>query len=169
MADHTPLPGPEARLLMLTLRTAHTGTGNPVGQDLTAPGLTDPERLVEQLTGCGWLGLPGTAGDLIASRPENPTPGCGDQNSRQRRLPWKHGKTVPSLYEEGTVVRAPGRPCTCISHRLVDVFPWTTDARFRPEGRSCVMIILHRCASGENPPTVRAGQVRGLLITADRP
>ncbi|MGW9025389.1 hypothetical protein ACWGQ5_14380 [Streptomyces sp. NPDC055722] len=76
VADHSPLPGPEARLLvlMLTLRTAHTGTGNLVGQDLTALGLTDPEGLVEKLTGCGWLTLPGTAGDLLASRPENPTP-----------------------------------------------------------------------------------------------
>ncbi|MFB6717297.1 hypothetical protein ACFCZY_37600 [Streptomyces sp. NPDC056237] len=76
VAGHTPLPGPEARLLvlMLTLRTAHTGTGNLVGQDLTALGLTDPEDLVEKLTGSGWLTLPGTAGDLLASRPENPTP-----------------------------------------------------------------------------------------------
>ncbi|MFE0872902.1 hypothetical protein [Streptomyces rochei] len=76
VADHTPLPGPEARLLtlMLTLRTAHTGTGNLVGQDITALGLTDPEDLVEKLTGCGWLTLPGTVGDLLASRPENPTP-----------------------------------------------------------------------------------------------
>lgn len=76
VADHSPLPGPEARLLvlMLTLRTAHTGTGNLVGQDVTALGLTDPEDLVEKLTGCGWLTLPGTAGDLLASRPENPTP-----------------------------------------------------------------------------------------------
>ncbi|MFG2885673.1 hypothetical protein ACGFYV_25845 [Streptomyces sp. NPDC048297] len=75
VADHTPLPGPEARLLvlMLTLRTAHTGTGNLVGQDLTTLGLTDPEDLVEKLTGCGWLTLPGTAADLLASRPENPT------------------------------------------------------------------------------------------------
>ncbi|MFF3129553.1 hypothetical protein ACFVRD_46960 [Streptomyces sp. NPDC057908] len=76
VADHSPLPDPEARLLvvMLTLRTAHTGTGNLVGQDLTALGLTDPEDLVEQLTGCGWLSIPGTAGDLLASRPDNPTP-----------------------------------------------------------------------------------------------
>jgi hypothetical protein len=76
VADHTPLPGPEARLLvlMLTLRTGHTGTGNLVGQDVTALGLTDPEDLVEKLTGCGWLTLPGTVGDLLASRPENPTP-----------------------------------------------------------------------------------------------
>jgi hypothetical protein len=89
VADHTPLPGRDAGLLvlMLTLRTAHTGTGNLVGQDVTALGLTDPEDLVEKLTGCGWLTLPGTAGDLLASRPENPTP-----------------ITVPSLapHEDGT-------------------------------------------------------------------
>ncbi|MER6414595.1 hypothetical protein [Streptomyces humidus] len=74
--DHSPLPGPEARLLtvMLTLRTAHTGAGNLVGQDITALGLTDPEALVERLTGCDWLRVPGTAADLLASRPENPTP-----------------------------------------------------------------------------------------------
>ncbi|MFB6807639.1 hypothetical protein [Streptomyces sp. NPDC056387] len=76
VADHTPLPGPEARLLvlMLTLRTANTGTGNLVGQDLTALGLTGTEDLVEKLSGCGWLELPGTVGDLLASRPENATP-----------------------------------------------------------------------------------------------
>lgn len=76
VADHAPLPGPEARLLvlMLTLRTAHTGTGNLVGQDVNGLGLADPRDLVEKLTGCGWLSLPGTVDDLLASRPENPTP-----------------------------------------------------------------------------------------------
>ncbi|MFC9925900.1 hypothetical protein [Streptomyces sp. NPDC127190] len=76
VVGHSPLPGPEARLLvlMVTLRTAHTGTGNLVGRDLTGLGLTDPEGLVEQLTGCGWLTLPGTAGELVASRPEDPVP-----------------------------------------------------------------------------------------------
>ncbi|WP_075779680.1 hypothetical protein, partial [Streptomyces acidiscabies] len=76
VAEHTPLPGPEARLavLMLTLRTAHTGTGNLVGQDLTGLGLTDPQALVEELTGSGWLEIPCTAEELLASRPENPTP-----------------------------------------------------------------------------------------------
>ncbi|WP_460062800.1 hypothetical protein [Streptomyces sp. YKOK-I1] len=75
VADHNPLPGPDARLLvlMLTLRTAHTGTGNVVGQDVTALGLTDPQELVEQLTDCGWLVVPGTAEELLASRPESPT------------------------------------------------------------------------------------------------
>ncbi|MGC0372592.1 hypothetical protein [Streptomyces sp. SAI-229] len=76
VAGHAPLPGPEARLLtlMLTLRTAHTGTGNLVGQDVNGLGLSDPRDLVEKLTGCGWLSLPGTVDDLLASRPENPTP-----------------------------------------------------------------------------------------------
>ncbi|KAA0940446.1 hypothetical protein, partial [Streptomyces apricus] len=76
VADHAPLPGPQARLLtlVLTLRTAHTGSGNLVGQDVTALGLSEPEALVEQLTGCGWLVLPGTVGELLASRPENATP-----------------------------------------------------------------------------------------------
>ncbi|MFE9123734.1 hypothetical protein [Streptomyces sp. NPDC007172] len=75
-ATSAPLSGPEARLLvvMLTLRTAHTGTGNLVGQDLTTLGLTDPTGLVEQLAGSGWLSLPGSADDLLASRPEDPTP-----------------------------------------------------------------------------------------------
>jgi hypothetical protein len=75
VADHTPLSGAQARLLvlMLTLRTAHTGVGNLVGQDLSMLPLTEPEQLIERLVGCGWLRLPGTAGDLLASRPENAT------------------------------------------------------------------------------------------------
>ncbi|WP_307839536.1 hypothetical protein [Streptomyces sp. MBT49] len=68
VADHTPLPGPEARLL--TLRTAHTG--NLVGQDITALGLTNPEGLVEELTGCGWLSIPSTA--ATCSPPGRRTP-----------------------------------------------------------------------------------------------
>ncbi|MER6394063.1 hypothetical protein ABT236_37150 [Streptomyces sp. NPDC001523] len=75
VAEHTPLPGPQARLvaLMLTLRTALTGIGNVVGQDLSGLGLTDPEDLVERLADRGWLVLPGTAAELLASKPENPT------------------------------------------------------------------------------------------------
>src|SRR5690606_17117286 len=76
VADHSPLPGPDARLLviMLTLRTAHTGTGNLVGQDVNALNLDEPEELIGRLTGCGWLSMPGTVDDLLASRPESPTP-----------------------------------------------------------------------------------------------
>ncbi|MFF9572045.1 hypothetical protein [Streptomyces sp. NPDC014685] len=75
VTETAPLPGPEARLLMvmLTLRTAHTGTGNLVGQDLTNLGLGEPADLVAQLVDCGWLRLSSTLADLLASRPENPT------------------------------------------------------------------------------------------------
>ncbi|MFJ4970610.1 hypothetical protein [Streptomyces sp. NPDC088755] len=76
VADHTPLPGPEARLLtvMLTLRTALTGTGNLVGQDVATLPLSHPQELVGRLVDCGWLRIPGTVDDLLASRPESPTP-----------------------------------------------------------------------------------------------
>ncbi|MFJ2899099.1 hypothetical protein ACIO87_30000 [Streptomyces sp. NPDC087218] len=75
VTETAPLPGPEARLLMvmLTLRAAHTGTGNLVGQDLTGLGLEEPAELVTQLVDSGWLRLPCTIADLLASRPENPT------------------------------------------------------------------------------------------------
>lgn len=76
LADHAPLPGAEARLLtvMLTLRTAHTGTGNLVGQDINGLNLSDPDGLLSELAGSGWLSLPGTAGDVLDARPENPVP-----------------------------------------------------------------------------------------------
>ncbi|WP_371627981.1 hypothetical protein OG245_24540 [Streptomyces sp. NBC_01116] len=75
VAGHSPLPGPEARLLvvMLTLRTAQAGVGNLVGQDLKGLPLPDAEHLVGQLVECGWLEMAGTVDELIASRPENPT------------------------------------------------------------------------------------------------
>ncbi|MFJ4480255.1 hypothetical protein [Streptomyces xanthochromogenes] len=82
-AEHCPLPSPEPRLLvtMLTLRTAHTGTGNLVGQDVTGLGLSDPQGVVEQLTGCGWLSLPGRK----RREPSRVPP--GKPHTRQRPLP----------------------------------------------------------------------------------
>ncbi|MGW9245220.1 hypothetical protein [Streptomyces sp. EN27] len=75
VAENTPLPGAEARLLvvMVTLRTAQSGVGNLVGQDIKGLPLQEPQHLVEQLVESGWLGISGTAEELIASRPENPT------------------------------------------------------------------------------------------------
>lgn len=58
---------------MVTLRTAQSGVGNLVGQDIKGLPLQDPQHLVEQLVESGWLGISGTAEELIASRPENPT------------------------------------------------------------------------------------------------
>ncbi|KAA6197456.1 hypothetical protein F2B00_36525, partial [Streptomyces parvus] len=75
VAETAPLPGAEARLLvvMVTLRTAQSGVGNLVGQDIKGLPLSDPEQLVGQLVESGWLGISGTVEELIASRPENPT------------------------------------------------------------------------------------------------
>ncbi|MFE8911351.1 hypothetical protein [Streptomyces globisporus] len=75
VAQNAPLPGAEARLLvvMVTLRTAQAGVGNLVGQDIKGLPLRDPEHLVGQLVESGWLGISGTVEELIASRPENPT------------------------------------------------------------------------------------------------
>ncbi|MEU3433349.1 hypothetical protein [Streptomyces sp. NPDC006863] len=75
VAENAPLPGAEARLLvvMVTLRTAQSGVGNLVGQDIKGLPLSDPEHLVGQLVESGWLGISGTVEELIASRPESPT------------------------------------------------------------------------------------------------
>ncbi|MEU9623692.1 hypothetical protein [Streptomyces sp. NPDC048155] len=73
--DHSPRPGPEVRLLvlLLALRTACTGTGNVTGQDLAAWPLGDAEQVLEELVGTGWLRLPGTVGELLASGSADPT------------------------------------------------------------------------------------------------
>ncbi|WP_256107673.1 hypothetical protein [Streptomyces sp. ODS05-4] len=73
--DRAPLPGPQARLLvlMLALRAAHSGSGNLTGQDLDGWPLDDPVGLLGELAGCGWLSVPGDVGEVVASRPESPT------------------------------------------------------------------------------------------------
>ncbi|WP_051861037.1 hypothetical protein [Streptomyces griseus] len=74
-AAHAPCPEPEARLvaLMLTLRAAKAGTGNVTGQDLTGWLPDDAARVLRQLADAGWLHLPCTPEEALASRPENAT------------------------------------------------------------------------------------------------
>ncbi|MFD6334235.1 hypothetical protein ACFWGI_32270 [Streptomyces niveus] len=73
--DHAPVPGPEGRLLtlLLTLRTASRGSGNITALDVNGVPLGDAERLFQGLVDAGWLRLPGTVADLVASTSENPT------------------------------------------------------------------------------------------------
>ncbi|MEE1752794.1 hypothetical protein [Streptomyces sp. SP18CS02] len=73
--DHAPVAGPEGRLLvlMLTLRTARDGSGNVTGQDLTGWPLGDAEQVLREVLDTGWLRLPGTVTDLLASGSDNPT------------------------------------------------------------------------------------------------
>ncbi|MFK4066767.1 hypothetical protein [Streptomyces sp. NPDC029674] len=70
-----PRPTAEVRLavLMLTLRAARAGSGNLTGQDLAGWLQADAERVLGQLVEDGWLRLPGTTGEVMASRPEDPT------------------------------------------------------------------------------------------------
>ncbi|WP_308119175.1 hypothetical protein [Streptomyces sp. JJ38] len=81
-----PLAEPEAHLavLMLTLRAARRGTANVTGQDLTGWLRDDAERVLEQLAETGWLHLPTTVPEILASRPEDPT-----------------ALTIPSLLPDG--------------------------------------------------------------------
>lgn len=74
-AAHAPQPAAEVRLavFMLTLRAARAGTGNITGQDLTGWLQNDAERVLQQLVAAGWLRLPGTVADVMASRSEDPT------------------------------------------------------------------------------------------------
>ncbi|RSO40618.1 hypothetical protein DMH15_14780, partial [Streptomyces sp. WAC 06725] len=74
-ADHAPFPQAEVRLavLMLALRAARDGTGNVTGQDLTGWLQGDAEPVLEQLVDAGWLHLPGTIAEALASQPETPT------------------------------------------------------------------------------------------------
>ncbi|CAM5404543.1 hypothetical protein SALBM135S_01342 [Streptomyces alboniger] len=73
--DDAPVPGPEARLLMLmlTLRSACGGRGNVTGLDLQGWPLGDAEQVLQRLVDADWLRLPGTVADLLASGSENPT------------------------------------------------------------------------------------------------
>ncbi|MCZ7414760.1 MULTISPECIES: hypothetical protein [unclassified Streptomyces] len=91
---HAPVAEPEIHLavLMLTLRAARSGTANVTGQDLTGWLRDDAERVLERLAAAGWLRLPGTVADVLASRPEDPT-----------------ALTVPSLLHDGAHPLALGK------------------------------------------------------------
>ncbi|WP_051826697.1 hypothetical protein [Kitasatospora aureofaciens] len=79
---HAPHHDPQVHLavLMLTLRTTRTGTGNVTGQELTGWLQDDTERVLDQLVAADWLRLPGTVTvtEALASRSESPT----------TRYPW---------------------------------------------------------------------------------
>jgi hypothetical protein len=97
-AAHAPHPSAQARLavLMLALRAARAGTGNITGQDLTGWLGSDAEQVLEQLVDSGWLQLPGTVTEAMASRPEDPTAFTVPQllPDQPRRLDF--GKTTRS-------------------------------------------------------------------------
>ncbi|MFF6908967.1 hypothetical protein ACFY9Q_23915 [Streptomyces sp. NPDC012389] len=175
VAEHTPLPGPEARLMavMLTLRSALTGTGNLVGQDVKGLPLTEPEELIGRLLDSGWLSIPGTADDLLASRPESPTPITipSLMPDEDGKGPFDFGrKTRPKL--SGWAQRVVGdkklrKKKTGAAVRLLALalaIRTTTDGRLGPEGEGIDPAVLASwCA-------VDPGELESLveqLIAAD--
>ncbi|WP_327310094.1 hypothetical protein OG730_43780 (plasmid) [Streptomyces sp. NBC_01298] len=94
--DHAPHAEPDVHLLvlLLTLRAARDGTGNITGQDITGWLPSGAEQALEQLVAAGWLRLPGSAAEALASRPEDFTtftvPGLLPEQPR----PFSFGKTT---------------------------------------------------------------------------
>ncbi|MEU0742923.1 hypothetical protein [Streptomyces sp. NPDC006134] len=93
---HTPHPDAEVRLavLMLTLRAARAGTGNVTGQDLTGWLQGEAEKVLERLVDAGWLRLPGTVAQVMASRPEDPTTLTVPALLPEHPRPFDFGKTT---------------------------------------------------------------------------
>ncbi|GAA2390262.1 hypothetical protein GCM10010420_12470 [Streptomyces glaucosporus] len=98
VAVHAPHPEAGVRLavLMLTLRAARGGTGNITGQDLTGWLQGDAERVLRRLVADGWLCLPGTVEEVMASRPENPTAFTVPTLLPEQSRPFAFGKTTRS-------------------------------------------------------------------------
>ncbi|WP_406835376.1 hypothetical protein ACICHK_02330 [Streptomyces sp. AHU1] len=175
VADHSPLPGPEARLLvlMLTLRTAHSGTGNLVGQDITSLGLSDPHHLLEELTGCGWLRLPGTADELLASRPENavlttvpsllPRDGGSGPFTFGKKARAKLSGWAQKVTSDKKLRKAKATPATRLL-ALTLATRTTASGRLGPDGQGITLHSLATCVP------VDPGELRhlvGQLTTAD--
>ncbi|MFD8727917.1 hypothetical protein [Streptomyces sp. NPDC059611] len=168
VADHTPLPGPEARLMavMLTLRSALTGTGNLVGQDVKGLPLTEPEELIGRLLDSGWLSIPGTADDLLASRPESPTPitipslmpdedGVGPFDFGRKTRPKLSGWAQRVVGDKKLRKKKTGAAVRLLALALA--IRTTTDGRLGPEGEGIDTAVLTSwCAvdSGELEPLV---------------
>ncbi|MEV8057147.1 hypothetical protein AB0P37_11610 [Streptomyces antimycoticus] len=95
VAAHAPYPEAEVRLavLMLTLRAARAGTGNVTGQDLTGWLQDDAERVLQRLVTVGWLRLPGTVAEMMASRSEDPTAVTVPMLLPEQPRPFTFGKT----------------------------------------------------------------------------
>ncbi|MGW1496392.1 hypothetical protein [Streptomyces sp. NPDC002402] len=91
-----PEPEAEVRLavLMLSLRAARNGTGNVIGQDLTGWLPDDAEGVLQRLVAAGWLRLPGTVADVMASRSEDPIAFTVPTLLPEQPRPFTFGKTT---------------------------------------------------------------------------
>ncbi|MFH8753664.1 hypothetical protein ACH4GK_37960 [Streptomyces rimosus] len=172
-ADHAPLPQAEVRLavLLLALRAARDGTGNVTGQDLTGWLQGDAEPVLQQLVDAGWLRLPGTVAEALASRPEDATaftvPGLLPDQPR----PFAFGKTTRSRIS-GWAQKALGdrkirKKKLGIPTRLLALY---TAAHTRPDGHLGPAeddgLDLARTAAFCSLPPGQVPEHAALLITA---
>ncbi|MGI5451502.1 hypothetical protein ACQEVM_38220 [Streptomyces sp. CA-243310] len=93
---HAPHHEPDVHLLvlLLTLRAARDGTGNITGQDITGWLPDGAEQALEQLVAAGWLRLPGSTAEALASRPEDFTTFTVPNLLPEQPRPFPFGKTT---------------------------------------------------------------------------
>ncbi|GAA4658620.1 hypothetical protein GCM10023347_07390 [Streptomyces chumphonensis] len=138
VTTHAPHPEAEVRLavLMLTLRAARAGTGNITGQDLTGWLAAEAEPVLERLITAGWLRVPGTVAEVMASRSEDPTGFTVPTLLPERPRPFAFGKNNRSRIS-GWAQKVVGdrklRKKKADAHtRLLALY---TAAHTRPDGR----------------------------------
>ncbi|MGW5482867.1 hypothetical protein [Streptomyces sp. NPDC004008] len=137
-AAHAPHPEAEVRLavLMLTLRAARAGTGNITGQNLTSWLHNDAERVLQQLVVAGWLRLPGTVAEVMASQPEDPTTFTIPALLPEQPHPFDFGKTTRSKIsrwaQKAMGDRKIRKKKLAATTRLLALY---TAAHARPDGR----------------------------------
>lgn len=93
---HSPLPEAAARLLvlLLTLQAARDGAGNITGQDITGWLPDGAEQVLDGLVAAGWLRLPGSVAETLASRPEDFTTFTVPSLLPEQPRPFSFGKTT---------------------------------------------------------------------------
>ncbi|MCX5316029.1 hypothetical protein [Streptomyces sp. NBC_00154] len=171
---HAPHPDAEVRLavLLLTLRAARTGTGNITGQDLTGWLPDDAEQVLERLIAAGWLRLPGTVTETLASQPEDPTAFTVPTLQPAQPHPFTFGKTTRSRIS-GWAQKAVGdrkirKKKLGATTRLLALY---TAAHTRPDGRLGHAedggLHLNKIAAFCALPPEKVAEHAALLVTAD--
>lgn len=159
-------------VLMLTLRAARAGTGNITGQDLTGWLQNDAERVLEHLVADGWLRLPGTVAEVMASRSEDPTAITVPTLLPERPRPFSFGKTTRARIS-GWAQKAVGdrklrKKKLGATARLLALY---TAAHARPDGRLGPAedggLDLDQVAAFCVLTPDQVGEHAGLLVAAD--
>jgi hypothetical protein len=174
VAVHAPHSEAEVRLavLMLTLRAAKAGTGNVTGQDLTGWLQDDAEPVLQRLVAAGWLRLPGTVAELMASRSEDPTAVTVPTLLPEEPRPFTFGKTTRARIS-GWAQKVVGdrkirKKKATAATRLLALY---TAAHTRPDGRLGRAedggLYLDQAAAFCALPPEQVAEHAGLLVAAD--